>query len=141
MSPTNHRLGPRHFVVVLDEVVDLDNEATVESALRRLVRTARERTVVIDITAPIITSAGLHVLLRLRRTALAHARTLRVVAREPTTRWVFRVTRLEQTLKVSHSLEQALRESLPSSVAPHVPHPRRNGRAADERPGARHSRR
>lgn len=133
MPSMNYRLGPRHLVVVLDEVVDLDNEATVESALRRLVRASRERTVVVDITAPIITSTGLHVLLRLRRTALAHARTLRVVAREPTTRWVFRVTRLEQPLKVSHSLEQALAETLPASAAPGVPHPRRHGRATGER--------
>jgi anti-anti-sigma factor len=95
------------LVVELDEVVDPDTAGAVERVLQRQVRAADVPVVVVDIRTALVTSATLHVLVRLRRTVRAQGGALYVVARRPLARQVLRAAGLTRVLRVSATMSAA----------------------------------
>jgi anti-anti-sigma regulatory factor len=102
------RTVERRLVVQLDEVIDPDTAGDVERELRWLLRTADTELLVIDIRTPVLTSAALHLLMRVRRGARTQGTTLCVVARQPLARLVLRSTGLSRTLRASATMSGAL---------------------------------
>ncbi|MEE4544070.1 STAS domain-containing protein [Streptomyces sp. V4-01] len=101
-------IGPHHTVLELNDVVDHDTSTAVEEELRRLLPLSGPRAVVVDIRTSPVTSATLHLLLRLRATAEARSTALCVAARDPLARRVFRMTGLSRTLRVAATVGGAL---------------------------------
>lgn len=90
-----------HPVIELDEVIDYDNETAAGRILDGLIADSGSPVLVVDLTAPLVTSATLHVLIRARQRADALGVVLCVVARRPSARRVFRLTGLYRALRVS----------------------------------------
>ncbi|SHM80379.1 Anti-anti-sigma regulatory factor (antagonist of anti-sigma factor) [Actinacidiphila paucisporea] len=88
----------------LTEAVDPETEDRVERDLVRRLRARDVEVVVIDVRTPLVTTTALHLLMRLRESALAQGAALCVVARHPLARRVFRAAGLSRALRVSATM-------------------------------------
>lgn len=107
MSLLSYRLDESHVVVELWEVVDPDNESTIERELSRLLPCCGPSTVIVDVLTPLLTPRALGVLLRVRGDAEQRGVSIAVVARHETTREVLSAAGLNRLLRVAFSLPGA----------------------------------
>ncbi|MET7456834.1 STAS domain-containing protein [Streptomyces sp. NPDC005574] len=97
---TDYLPGECHLVIELHDVVDIDNDAAMEERLRRLVAESETHRVIIDIRTPVVTTACLEMLLRLRQAFLPLGVMITVATRHPLARRVFRIAGLGRTFHV-----------------------------------------
>ncbi|MFJ7329890.1 STAS domain-containing protein [Streptomyces cyaneofuscatus] len=107
MSLLSYRLDESHVVVELWEVVDHDNESTIEQELSRLLPCCGPSAVIVDVLTPLLTPRALGVLLRVRGAAEQRGVSIAVVARHETTREVLSAAGLNRVLRVAFSLQGA----------------------------------
>ena len=94
-------------VVTAPEEIDITTAYRLRSALAAAVR--GHATVVVDMTRThACDTAGLHVLVRAHRRALAHGGELRLVASRPDVRRLFAITGLDRVIRHFASLDEAL---------------------------------
>lgn len=106
----HHFEGPR-LIIELHEIIDSDIASVTGDELCALLVRAGVESAIVDIHVAVVTTANLHMLLRLRQVALQKGVFLLVVARHPSARKVFRITNLERTLRVTATLSRARRAS------------------------------
>lgn len=124
MPLLSYRLDESHLVVELCEVVDLDNESTVEQDLVRLLPCCGPHTMIVDVMTPLLTPRGLGVLLRVRGQARERGVSLAVVARYDTAREVLSAAGLDRTLRVAFTLQGAEFRSRGCRPGPEAAQPR-----------------
>ena len=97
-------------VVTAPEEMDITTAYRLRGALAAAVR--GHATVVVDMTRThACDTAGLHVLVRAHRRALAHGGELRLVAPRPDVRRLFAVTGLDRVIRHFASLDEALAQT------------------------------
>ncbi|PVD01820.1 sulfate transporter [Streptomyces sp. CS090A] len=107
MPLLSYRLDESHLVVELCDVVDLDNEATIERELLTLLPCCGPSMIIVDVVTPLLTPRALGVLLRVRGDAEQRGVSIAVVARYETTREVLSAASLNRVLRVAYSLPGA----------------------------------
>ena len=97
-------------VVTAPEEMDITTAYRLRGALAAAVR--GHATVVVDMTRThACDTAGLHVLVRAHRRALAHGGELRLVAPRPDVRRLFAITGLDRVIRHFASLDEALAQT------------------------------
>jgi anti-anti-sigma regulatory factor len=107
MTAATYRLDENHQVIEVREVIDFDDAPAIEQELCLLIPCCAARNVIVDLRTPILTTATLHLLVRLRETADRHAVILCVIAREPQAARVLDLVGLRDFLRVTVSLPGA----------------------------------
>ncbi|MDX2695700.1 anti-sigma factor antagonist [Streptomyces ipomoeae] len=97
-----------HRIVEVNEVVDIANADQFAGELATLIRESPERTVIVDLGCPLLTTAGVIFLERAHAVAARCGRVLRVTAGHRISRKVLRITGADHLLDVHPDLLTAL---------------------------------
>ena len=107
-------------VVAAPEEIDITTAYGLRAALASAARGSA--TVVVDMTRThACDAAGLHVLVRAHRRALANGGELRLVAASPDVRHLFAITGLDRVIRHFASLDEALAQSPAGTDQPALP--------------------
>ncbi|MFH9298684.1 STAS domain-containing protein [Streptomyces sp. NPDC017520] len=124
----SYHLDAAHLVVEVGAVVDLDNEATIEREIVRLLPCCGPRSLIVDLRTPLLTPRALGLLLRVRGRAGERGVSMAVVAGCATAREVLSAAGLLRVLRVAPTLQGAEARSRGCRWEPESP---RDGKRGD----------
>ncbi|MEV6794455.1 anti-sigma factor antagonist [Streptomyces sp. NPDC051320] len=137
MTSASYRLDARHQVIELRDVIDIDDEPPIEQELCLLLSCSRARAVIVDLRTPIVTTATLRLLLRLRQAADQYGIVLCVTARHPQATRILHIVGMQDILRVTATLAGAKAMAAGCVAAPQIPSWPRRGTPEPAVPWAR----
>ncbi|MEV8564941.1 STAS domain-containing protein [Streptomyces sp. NPDC051322] len=121
MTSASYHLDARHQVIELRDVIDIDDEPPIERELCLLLACSPARAVIVDLHTPIVTTATLRLLLRLRQAADQYGIVLCVTARHPQAARILHIVGMQDILRVTATLAGAKAMAAACVAAPQIP--------------------